>query len=212
VVDILLDYVTKTNDRREKILDFHHPGQMKESLDLQIPDKPLNLDQLLVDCKDTLKYGVKTGHPRFFNQLSTGLDIVSLAGEWLTATANTNMFTYETLSDASIRPVCTCSRHIGTARMAGMIFHPSPLAKAIESRDAENAKIETYAADISRTEAEVAQLKSEIEVLSEQIADLYKALKEATELREAEKAENMKTIAEAEEGLAATKMALTILS
>merc|ERR1712084_29387 len=83
---------------------------------------------------------------------------------------------------------------------------------AIESRDTEQAKIETYAADISRTEAEVAQLKSEIEVLSEQIADLYKALKEATELREAEKAENTKTIAEAEEGLAATKMALTILS
>ncbi len=57
------------------------------------------------------------GHPRFFNQLSCGLDVVSLAGtkqfkiigklfyllfylwcgagEWLTATANTNMFTYE---------------------------------------------------------------------------------------------------------------------
>jgi len=34
---------------------------------------------------------VGKGHPRFFNQLSTGLDIVSLAGEWLTATANTNM-------------------------------------------------------------------------------------------------------------------------
>lgn len=36
-----------------------------------------------------------TGHPRFFNQLSCGLDLVSMAGEWLTATANTNMFTYE---------------------------------------------------------------------------------------------------------------------
>lgn len=35
------------------------------------------------------------GHPHFFNQLSSGLDIVSMAGEWLTATANTNMFTYE---------------------------------------------------------------------------------------------------------------------
>ena len=34
---------------------------MKESIDLEIPDKPLNLDQLLVDCKDTMKYGVKTG-------------------------------------------------------------------------------------------------------------------------------------------------------
>lgn len=31
------------------------------------------------------------GHPRFFNQLSTGLDIIGLAGEWLTSTANTNM-------------------------------------------------------------------------------------------------------------------------
>lgn len=35
------------------------------------------------------------GHPHFFNQLSCGLDLVSMAGEWLTATANTNMFTYE---------------------------------------------------------------------------------------------------------------------
>lgn len=31
------------------------------------------------------------GHPRFFNQLSSGLDIIGLAGEWLTSTANTNM-------------------------------------------------------------------------------------------------------------------------
>lgn len=40
-------------------------------------------------------YLFPTGHPYFFNQLSTGLDVVSMAGEWLTATANTNMFTYE---------------------------------------------------------------------------------------------------------------------
>ncbi|KAG8014373.1 Glutamate decarboxylase 1, partial [Nibea albiflora] len=35
------------------------------------------------------------GHPRFFNQLSSGLDVIGVAGEWLTSTANTNMFTYE---------------------------------------------------------------------------------------------------------------------
>ena len=40
-------------------------------------------------------YSLFKGHPRFLNQLSQGLDIVSLAGEWLAATANTNMFTYE---------------------------------------------------------------------------------------------------------------------
>ena len=61
VIDILLDYIKKSNDRSNKILDFHHPGQMKDVIDLEIPDKPLNLDQLLVDCKDTLKYQVKTG-------------------------------------------------------------------------------------------------------------------------------------------------------
>lgn len=33
-----------------------------------------------------------SGHPRFFNQLSSGLDIIGLAGEWLTSTANTNMW------------------------------------------------------------------------------------------------------------------------
>ena len=61
VVDILLDYITDSNDRSKKILDFHHPQQMKQSIDLEIPDTPLNLDQLLVDCKDSLKYQVKTG-------------------------------------------------------------------------------------------------------------------------------------------------------
>ncbi|KAG8189583.1 hypothetical protein JTE90_023653 [Oedothorax gibbosus] len=95
VHEILLDFVSKTNCRNEKVLDFHQPHQLKEVLDLDIPDDGVNLDQLLVDCKDCLKYAVKTGHPHFFNQLSSGLDIVGMAGEWLTATANTNMFTFE---------------------------------------------------------------------------------------------------------------------
>ncbi|XP_068956865.1 glutamate decarboxylase 1-like [Petaurus breviceps papuanus] len=98
VVDILLHYIRKTFDEESKILDFHHPHQLLEGLDgfnLELSDQPKPLEQLLVDCRDTLKYGVRTGHPRFFNQLSSGLDIIGLAGEWLTATANTNMFTYE---------------------------------------------------------------------------------------------------------------------
>ncbi|KAK9701930.1 Pyridoxal-dependent decarboxylase conserved domain [Popillia japonica] len=95
IIDILIDFVKATNDRNEKILDFHHPHDMLKLLDLKIPEKGYNLQQLINDCATTLKYQVKTGHPRFFNQLSCGLDIVSMVGEWLTATANTNMFTYE---------------------------------------------------------------------------------------------------------------------
>ncbi|KAJ8788530.1 hypothetical protein J1605_005261 [Eschrichtius robustus] len=94
VVDILLNYVRKTFDRSTKVLDFHHPHQLLEGMEgfnLELSDHPESLEQILVDCRDTLKYGVRTGHPRFFNQLSTGLDIIGLAGEWLTSTANTNM-------------------------------------------------------------------------------------------------------------------------
>uniref|UniRef100_A0A3Q4BQ72 Uncharacterized protein n=1 Tax=Mola mola TaxID=94237 RepID=A0A3Q4BQ72_MOLML len=94
IVDILTNYVKKTFDRSTKVLDFHHPHQLLEGMEgfnLELSDQPESLEQILVDCRDTLKYGVRTGHPRFFNQLSSGLDVIGLAGEWLTSTANTNM-------------------------------------------------------------------------------------------------------------------------
>ena len=84
---------------------FFDPGQFplqhpvtKSIKDFSIPLLPLS-----------------TGHPRFFNQLSTGLDIVSMAGEWLTATANTNMFTYE------IAPVFILMEHAVLAKMREII-------------------------------------------------------------------------------------------
>ncbi|XP_076059423.1 glutamate decarboxylase [Oratosquilla oratoria] len=115
VADVCIEYVQHTFDRNSKILDFHQPEQLKDVLDLEIPHKPLNLDQLLVDCKDALKYQVKTGHPRFMNQLSCGLEVVSLAGEWLTAAANTNMFTYE------IAPVFILMENVTMAHMRKII-------------------------------------------------------------------------------------------
>ncbi|XP_018495181.1 glutamate decarboxylase [Galendromus occidentalis] len=95
VVEILLEYIDEENDRKSKILDFKMPEELEQILDLDIPQKGLPLGQLLKDCRSTLKWQVKTGHPHYFNQLSSGLDILSLAGEWLTSAANTNMFTYE---------------------------------------------------------------------------------------------------------------------
>ncbi|XP_028986654.1 glutamate decarboxylase 1 isoform X2 [Betta splendens] len=98
LLNVLLGYICKTNQRSTKVLDYHHPHQLKEGLEgftLQLTDQPETLEQILVDCRDTLKYGVNSGHPRFFNQLSSGLDLIGLAGEWLTSTANCNMFTYE---------------------------------------------------------------------------------------------------------------------
>ncbi|XP_053873569.1 glutamate decarboxylase 1-like [Malaclemys terrapin pileata] len=118
VVEILLNYIKKTYDGKSKVLDFHYPHQLLEGLEgfsLELRDQPEPLEQILVDCRDTLKYGVKTGHPRYFNQLSSGLDIVGLAGEWLSATANTNMFTYE------IAPVFVVMEEILLKKMHEMV-------------------------------------------------------------------------------------------
>lgn len=61
MADISTDFIEKTFDRGCKILDFHQPEQLKEVLDLEIPAHPLNLETLLHDCRDALKYQVKTG-------------------------------------------------------------------------------------------------------------------------------------------------------
>ena len=42
------------------------PEQLRSVIDLSIPDDPLPLDQLLVDCRDTLKHQVKTGEAFIF--------------------------------------------------------------------------------------------------------------------------------------------------
>ncbi|RWS23639.1 glutamate decarboxylase-like protein [Leptotrombidium deliense] len=145
VVEILIDFIKKSNDRSTKVVDFHQPDQLMQVFDFSIPEDPQNLDQLLVDCKDALKYQVKTvdscpshdllcffvaihfilyshiykAHPHYFNQLSCGLDIVSLAGEWLTATANTNMFTYE------IAPIFILMEHFILKKMREVIGFPN---------------------------------------------------------------------------------------
>ncbi|KRY30345.1 Glutamate decarboxylase 1 [Trichinella spiralis] len=91
VVDLLLEFIKETNNPNTKVINFHHPTELIAKLDLRIPINPRSLQKVIEDCKEVLKYQVRTGHPRFFNQLSTGLDLISMIGEWLTATVNTNI-------------------------------------------------------------------------------------------------------------------------
>lgn len=58
---------------------------------------------------------ILAGHPRFFNQLFQGLDIVSMAGEWVTAATNTNMHTYE------IAPVYNLIEEATLSKMRSLI-------------------------------------------------------------------------------------------
>jgi len=83
---------------------------------------------------------------------------------------------------------------------------------ALSDRDRAQASLEEIAAEAARKEAEKAQLNEDIASLSQAMADLQKALNEATELRSTERAENEKTLAEVQAGLEAVKFALQVLS
>lgn len=92
VADILIDYIELCLDRVAPVLGFHQPWCLKEKFDMHIPENGLPLSQLIDDCTKALKHQVKSGHPRLMSQLSTDLDIFSMAAEWLTATSNSNTF------------------------------------------------------------------------------------------------------------------------
>ncbi|XP_042187837.1 glutamate decarboxylase 2 [Callorhinchus milii] len=127
LMDILLQYILKSFDRSTKVIDFHYPNDLLEGFNWELDEQPNTLEDILMSCRTTLKYAVKTGHPRYFNQLSTGLDMVGLAADWLTSTANTNMFTYE------IAPVFVLLEYITLKKMRAMIGWPGGCGDGIFS-------------------------------------------------------------------------------
>jgi len=90
-------------------------------------------------------------------------------------------------------------------------FCDTNMAAAISDRDTGNAQIEEAMATISKITAEKDQLNQEIQDLKKAIAENLKALNEATELRNSEKADNEVTIETAEEGKTAVELAINTL-
>jgi len=90
-------------------------------------------------------------------------------------------------------------------------FCDTEMGKAVADRDKHALGIEESTAKLATEEAKKAQLLKEIDGLRKEVAELRKALQEATALRAAEKEDNDKTIAEAKEGKTAVENAIAIL-
>jgi glutamate decarboxylase len=144
VIELIVDFLKTSNNRKENVVDFHHPHELENLIDFGIHDEPQSLQKVLNDCKQVLDFSVKTGiflfiiiqldkiylffkfkinfdiythnmtelqdirqslaisffvflkgHPRFFNQLFAGVDIVALVGDWLSSVTNTSVYTFE---------------------------------------------------------------------------------------------------------------------
>merc|ERR1719191_2331122 len=87
----------------------------------------------------------------------------------------------------------------------------SEMEKSTSKRDENIGAMEGDLASKSSAEAKIAKLEEEIATLMSEVAELRKALNEATELRGQEKAENTKTLADANAGLAGVTKAMKIL-
>jgi hypothetical protein len=87
----------------------------------------------------------------------------------------------------------------------------SEMEKATSKRDENIGNIEGDLAAKTKAESNIAKLKEEIQTLTEEIAEATKSLNEATELRKKEKADNLKALADATQGLEGVKKAMKIL-
>lgn len=85
------------------------------------------------------------------------------------------------------------------------------MEKATSKRDENIGSMEGDIASITKTTGTIDTLTREVANLEVEIADLYKALNQATELRKTEKATNEKTVADATAGLNAVKAAIKVL-
>lgn len=97
-----LDYYAGFERPETKVVESLPPRDLAQALDLDLPIGGLPIRNLLADAESVLRYSVRTGHPRFFNQLYGGYDPAGLFGEWVTALVNTSMYTFEAAPVATL--------------------------------------------------------------------------------------------------------------
>jgi hypothetical protein len=87
----------------------------------------------------------------------------------------------------------------------------SEMEKATSKRDENIGNMEGDLAAKTTAESNIVKLEEEIGQLMKEIAELTQALNEATELRKKDKADNLKSLADATQGLEGVKKAMKIL-
>merc|ERR1719386_450535 len=85
------------------------------------------------------------------------------------------------------------------------------LEKSVGSRDNKAEKKEELTDKIAEAKAKVIELTEEVVTLEEEVAGIIALIKEATEVRETDKAENMATIKDAKDAQEAIAQALAVL-
>jgi len=82
-----------------RVINFVPPDKLKEIIDFPLPAEGCGLTSDLKGIEkyleQVLEYSVRTGSPRYFNQLWSGTDIACIVAEWVSAFTNSSTYTYE---------------------------------------------------------------------------------------------------------------------
>lgn len=95
-IDLLLEEaVFEGTSRKNKVVEWMKPAALQSAIDLKLSDQGSSHEKLFTLARNVIKYSVKTGHPRFINQLYSSVDPYGLLGQWLTDALNPSVYTYE---------------------------------------------------------------------------------------------------------------------
>ncbi len=119
-----LDTVVDSRDRHDPVVKLASPAELQQlfaqaaPLDLKADDVPDNA-ALIAAVDLVIDRSVHTRHPRFFNQNFAGADPVAIVGDWLAASLNTTLATYE------MAPVFTLMENAVLSRLAELVGYRS---------------------------------------------------------------------------------------
>lgn len=77
------------------MVEWVEPAVLPSKVDLQPRSNGESHESILRLMSSVIRYSVKTGNPRFINQLYSSLDPYGLVGQWLTDALNPSVYTYE---------------------------------------------------------------------------------------------------------------------
>ena len=99
---IIEEYLEKSADSETPVVQFRNPDELRELIDLPLPENGISENALMDLVESYLEYSVRTGHPQFLNQLYQGFNLPGFIGEIVSALTNTSMYTYEVAPFATL--------------------------------------------------------------------------------------------------------------
>lgn len=123
VLPLIERYVAANADAGTPVVEYADPASLREKFDPALSAEGVPLGELLGHVESYLRYGVRTGHRQFLNQLYGGFSPAGFLGDVITALTNTSMYTYEVAPVATLLELALIDRmnaHLGFAGGEGI--------------------------------------------------------------------------------------------